>query len=443
MRQLHAEQARFSMNLSVGRADLRFVPAIVFLFILPFTHTVALRLICLFAAALVALYCGWRLPRPPLPCKLPLLLWAGICALSLAWSIHPGYSAGELKNEVGYVMIAFLAFFYTTGTEAAWRWWRTTITVSCIIVSILALTFVTRSDDWPMNARFFPDRNMFSTYVVLVTPLFLVTLAQNGIKPLIGTLAAVAVPLTLACGYLTLNRAMWPALVVEIILFFWLVSRKTPSGGRSRLTGALALAVVCAIFAAAFLAADYMKVGPGVTGPNAFEKSVKQSLRPRIWSYAAERIAQRPITGYGFGRGILHRDFQAHSGTPVIRHAHNMVLNYALEAGLPGALLLLLLFATLIRAFWVLYAAAPREVWSIGAFGLTLLAGAAVKSMTDDIIIRENSLLFWSLIGMSLGYAGHKLAGIGGSPHSPSATTADHSAPPVPGCGDGGGPQYR
>jgi O-antigen ligase len=409
------------MSPSVGRAGLRSAPAIVFLFILPFTHTVALRLTCLFAAALVALYSGWRLPRPPLPCKLPLLLWAGICALSLAWSIHPGYSAGELKNEVGYVMIAFLAFFYTTGTEAAWRLWRTTIIASCIVVSVLALAFVARSDNWPMSARFFPDRNMFSTYVVLVTPLFLVTLAQNGIKPLTGTLAGVAVPLTLACGYLTLNRTMWPALVIEIIVFFWLVSRKTPSGACSRITGALVLIMLCAIFAAAFLAADYMKVGAGVAGPNAFEKSVKQSLRPRIWSYAAERIAQRPVTGYGFGRGILHQDFQAHSGTPVIQHAHNMVLNYALEAGLPGALLLLLLFAALIRAFWILYATAPREIWSIGAFGLTLLAGAAVKCMTDDIIIRENSLLFWSLIGMSLGYAGHKLAGITESPPSPSA----------------------
>jgi O-antigen ligase len=409
------------MNSAIGRADLRAVPAIVFLFILPFTHTVALRLTCLFAAALIALYGGRRVPRPPLPCKLPLLLWAGICVLSLAWSIRPGYSAGELKNEIGYVMIAFLVFFYTTGTETAWRLWRMTIITSCIVVSVLALVFVAHSDSWPMNARFFPDRNMFSTYIVLVTPLFLVTLAQDGIRPLAGTLAGLAVPLTLACGYLTLNRTMWPALVIEVIVFFWLVARKTSSGMRSRVTGALVLIVLCAIFAAAFLAVDYMKVGPGATGPDAIEKSMKQSLRPRIWSYAATRIAQRPATGYGFGREILRPDFQAHSGTPVIRHAHNMILNYALETGLPGALLLLLLFAALVRTFWMLYATAPRELWSVGAFGLTLLAGAAVKSMTDDLLIREDSLLFWSLIGMSLGYAGHKLAGITESPPSPSA----------------------
>ncbi|TPW13346.1 MAG: hypothetical protein FD130_1589, partial [Halothiobacillaceae bacterium] len=48
-------------------------PAVLFLFILPFTHTVALRLTCLALAFGVTLYSWYRDNPPALPLKLPLL----------------------------------------------------------------------------------------------------------------------------------------------------------------------------------------------------------------------------------------------------------------------------------------------------------------------------------------------------------------------------------
>jgi hypothetical protein len=33
------------------------------------------------------------------------------------------------------------------------------------------------------------------------------------------------------------------------------------------------------------------------------------------------------------------------------------------------------------------------------------VAGVFLKNMTDDFFVRENALLFWALVGMSLGYA--------------------------------------
>ncbi|MGH2509504.1 MAG: O-antigen ligase family protein [Ktedonobacteraceae bacterium] len=404
----------------LNRFDLRLVPASIFLFVLPYTHTVALRLISLLLAAIVAIQLSWRKPHAPLPCRLPLCLWIGICALSLSWSIAPTYSIGEFKNEVGYVMVAFLTFFYTTRNEAAWHLWRGIIVTSCVAISLLAIVYIVPSGNWPMRSPFFQDRNMYSTYAVLVIPLFLLILLQIGIKTFFGIFTAFAVLLALACGYLTINRTFWPALVGEIVVFFCLASNRSFTNIKSRIIGVLLLIVVCSIFVAGFITVDYVKIGPSVTDSNAIEKSMEQSLRPQIWLYAAKRIAQRPMTGYGFGLGILRKDFESRIGVQSAWHAHNVILNSALETGIPGMILLLFLFAALVREFWRLYVTPRPEIWMIGTFGLTLLVGAALKSMTDNSIIREDALLFWSLIGMSLGYAGHKLAGITESLPSPS-----------------------
>ena len=37
-----------------------------------------------------------------------------------------------------------------------------------------------------------------------------------------------------------------------------------------------------------------------------------------------------------------------------------------------------------------------------------VLAAAIVKSLTDDVLIRETSLLLWSLAGMALGIAARR-----------------------------------
>ena len=42
---------------------------------------------------------------------------------------------------------------------------------------------------------------------------------------------------------------------------------------------------------------------------------------------------------------------------------------------------------------------------AIGAAGLALVAGVVVKNLTDDFFVRQNALLFWSLVGAGLGAA--------------------------------------
>ena len=97
-------------NSLASRYSLTLWPASIFLFILPFTHSVALRLSSLAIAAAIT-FITWRTrPTPPIPFKLPLLLWAGMALLSLSWALDPAYTLGEIKNEIGYTCWLFLRF---------------------------------------------------------------------------------------------------------------------------------------------------------------------------------------------------------------------------------------------------------------------------------------------------------------------------------------------
>src|SRR5207249_8492814 len=81
------------------------------LFILPFPGTVALRLLCLAGAFVVAIALWRRLAPPRIPCKPALVFWALVALLSLAGAVDIPYSLGEIKNEILYTTMAFVAFF--------------------------------------------------------------------------------------------------------------------------------------------------------------------------------------------------------------------------------------------------------------------------------------------------------------------------------------------
>ena len=97
------------------------LPFMVLLFILPFPGSVALRLACLAAAGLVVGISWRRLAPPPLPCKWAIGLWAGVVVASLGFAVDLAYSRGEVKNEVGYALVVFVAFFAWTRDERRLR----------------------------------------------------------------------------------------------------------------------------------------------------------------------------------------------------------------------------------------------------------------------------------------------------------------------------------
>ena len=97
--------------------------------------------------------------------------------------------------------------------------------------------------------------------------------------------------------------------------------------------------------------------------------------------------------------------FLAHFNDPMMVHAHNAFLNRALQTGLPGLAAFVALIASVAVSFWRVARSGDHDTAAIGAAGLALVAGTVIKNLTDDYLVQENALLFWSLAGAGLGAA--------------------------------------
>ncbi len=391
-------KARFSWEL--------IAPAI-FLFVLPITHTTPLRLTCL-GLSLVSIAATLKRRRPAaLPStslRVALVAWIAVCLAACLYSIEPEYSWGEFRNEVLVTTIAFVTFYWLTDGPAAWRVWRAALAASFVTVALLALYSYRRDGEW-LRSSFVGDRNAFSTYIVLIVPFLLLLWMEAGDRRR-RIAVGLALLLALVAGAATQNRNMWIAIALECVaaaLLAWF--RLAPAARRALRRRYLVASLIGTVVFAGSLV--YVTYGKAIDSKTTFEERARIDRDPRfeIWVYAAERIRERPWFGYGYGRGILRSDFRTHFDNILKWHGHNMLIDYVLEAGVLGGLVIVGLFAALARQAWRVYRVADDAASRFGAWSLTLLIGVAIKVMTDDILVRESSLLFWSALGMSFGFA--------------------------------------
>jgi O-antigen ligase len=402
-------------------AGLWWWPAAALLFILPFDHTMVLRLFCLLLTGVAAARLYFRTPVPPLPLKGPLALWAGLAALSLLWSFNPQVSLNELKAEVGYAVLAFYSFFVLTRGEREWRLGLTAL-AGGLVTSALLLIWNNRAHllsfveyDW-----YALDRGvLYSTHLVLIAPFLLYLWLRAPLARFPHNLAWLLLPVFLGAGYMTLNRMFWPSLAMVLLVYAFLW-RRAAHGARRGGWGVPAVAAL-GLAVAFFLFADVATQRPVEAHVEAHAASdsdsdsasrvietLQRSERYEIWGFWLERVAERPLLGVGFGRN-LPRDVYADQKPPhwidvMFAHGHNLFLDYALQLGVAGLAVLLLLLASLLRAFWGLFRNPHADVSLVGICGVALLVAMVSKNMTDDLFWRGNGLLFWALAGMTLGY---------------------------------------
>ncbi len=392
----------------------------IFLFILPFTHTTPLRLLCL-ALSLIVLVASIALnakrraafvaPSPPFLAA--VAFWFLVSIVACFSSIEPSYSWGEFRNEVVYPLVAFSVFYWLTDDAGAWRTWRAILLASFCGVSVLAIASYLQDREW-LRSSFVGDRNAYSTYVALMFPLLMLTCTRAASSRW-RLAAGAALILALVSGGLTLNRNLWFALGAETFVFAILFLVRADKGIRISRRSVLLVGLVIAVFAASFVLVNRERNLALTNDARQAQLNFSNDPRLEIWAYAGQYIRQRPMSGYGYGRGILRNDFRTHFNDPLKWHGHNVVVDYALEAGVPGALAIIVLFAAFYGRSIRLYRSDGRNEtrdWQFGACGLAMLVGITIKMMTDDILIRENSLLFWSIFGMMWGLASHRFEGL-------------------------------
>jgi O-antigen ligase len=131
--------------------------------------------------------------------------------------------------------------------------------------------------------------------------------------------------------------------------------------------------------------------------------------RTDIWQFALDRIAERPITGYGFAAFWGTREVvYGMSGTSIwanmAAHAHNAYLNLALTVGIPGSVLATLWLVVLPLVDFYRSADAPGAA-PLRMLFLRVCLFAAFGSCFESLLIEANTLglfLFMAAFGLRL-----------------------------------------
>jgi O-antigen ligase len=361
-------------------------PPAFLLFILPFARTIALRQIAgVLTVAIAAWY--WRrkpaIPALPLPCKAAIGFWVGILLLTLLWARDPAYSASELKADVGYSLLLFLALYALTESALELRVWLSALAAGSLLISLLAIVSFAQYGKWVPS--YHNEIGEFATNAVTALPAILLLGLRNVPWSRRPRDVYVVLAIVLCAGTLTMSRMFFGALILMLLVVAALqVGRR---GFNPRRGFLLSVVVACALaFAALIGIAEHREV------------SLVNDARRPLWDLAVQQILARPWTGTGYGR-IVDQDVYG-----AFLHPHNVLLSFTEQTGIFGALGLVAVFAALGHAYWNLYRSNNRAVSYIGMAGLAMLTGVLAKNMTDMFFQRQCALLFWSLNGILLGY---------------------------------------
>lgn len=376
---------------------MTWLPFGLLLLILPFPGTVAARLLLLLIVFLIAAGWRWRAaagPQPALPCKPALGLWAMVCFASLTYAIDPLYSLGEIKNELGYTMMGFFAFFMLgQHRDATLFALRALASGMGIMASWAMLTWTANDWHW-FEAGRHGGAGIVATYVATALPALL-WLALDDPSALWRRVSRSLIVAALFLAAICAQRAVWPALAVEAALAMVLLARSGRIAA-SRRHLALGLGALFAVVLGAILLLTLQRYGSA--------QEVVDDTRLMLWPRILATIAAHPLAGAGFGIQSMHKAYPnlIPEFNRELWHAHNVFLNYGLSLGLPGVLALVALFAAWAGFFWRT-AVGEGSAVTAGIAGVTMIAGVVVRNQFNDFFVRDMSLLFWSLTGL---YAG-------------------------------------
>lgn len=392
--------------------------AVAFLASVLFSHTNALRFLLLLAGVCVVVVVAIRARAgakqdglslvPPL--LVPFLLWMAWAGISLFWSQEPELSQKEFTNELVYTLIAFWFCYLAGQARGAARvlgyGLGAAVAAVCLIAGYEYLLNRGRYD-FGLHGG---SGNLSSALITLAPCLLLVAwLSRSGIvSARAGASAWVCLGLVAVGAYTTLNRTIWIALSVQAFLTGALILRRSHNNRRlekRKLIGSAAAAAVVAVIALVAVV-QINEQRRELLRQGARKEAVmdgRSDPRLHVWPHAVDIVRERPWLGKGYGRGIARKDLQQRFIAREIWHAHNLVLETAIQTGIPGALLLLSLIG--MTAVYGFRDSGSRNTIraACGIAVLCIAAGMFLRNMTDVLWVRQNSLLYWGIIGMLFG----------------------------------------
>jgi len=382
-----------------------------------FPHTVALRLTLL---VLGLAFVGLELARAKRPLDLrvlppllvPILLWAAWAALSIKWSLDPERSVKEFKNEIGYVFVAFWLCYVAAQAPIATRVFSGVVGVGATVASAIGLYvfFSPASRLITLGIHNGPGDQTSALLTLMPGALIWAWLAKQSHFARGARWASLLLPILFcASAYSTLNRTIWVGFAAQVVILGTFLWRRRAPKDVNQSRWVLRLATLGAIGVLAVGVAMTIFVQKERT-EHGWAPAFGHDLRLKLWPDVLDKIRERPLTGYGFGRGAiresLHEELRDEPHAGALWHAHNLFLEIAAELGLPGVAFLVLLLATTLREGWRLTRNANEVASLCGIAVIAVLVGMLIRNMTDMLWVRQNSLLYWGVVGTLLAW-GH------------------------------------
>jgi len=378
----------------------------IFLFILPIPHTVALRLLTLLLAAMLSFYLVRKQDIPSPPLKVPLALWTGLALFSLIFAINPIYSLGEIKSEIFYGVLAYVIFFSLARGEMEYKWWTSILLSSLVVISLTEIMLWYKGEGTVLPKYIYNGVGPHLTLLITLFPFVALMLFKTNIRKFPDNLIWLILPLVLVSAYVTYNRVFWVALIISAATLFILLWLKEKNR-RQRIKMLFFLAFLSVVGVSLFYQALVNRIAKDSDGRTGtiVDKTLYQDQRPRLWDFSLKQIIHSPWVGIGFGvRSFDYAYPEWERSDPTLFHAHNIFLDAGIQMGIPGILVLMLVFFSILREYWRFYESVDSRLQWLGACGLAMVIGVLMKNMTDHFFSRDLSLLFWSLVGMMLGY---------------------------------------
>ncbi len=272
---------------------------------------------------------------------------AGWAALTVPFSYAPSNSLAFILNAYGKTLIVFWLVGIVVNSLKKLRqafWVLTLLAIPLALTAIahffsgvyLAPTGTLRISGY--EAPLTGNPNDLALMLNLILPLSMALLLIRR-RPAIRFFLLAAMSLSAAGIIITFSRAGFLALASLLILYLWKLRRRPE---RRWAWGLIPLLIVCI----PLLGPTYLERLSTITNMEA-DKTGSAQERWKDMTAAARFAAGHPIAGSGIGQNVLAvREERGPEGGMV----HNVYLEYAVELGLPGLALFLLLFLACLKS---------------------------------------------------------------------------------------------
>lgn len=316
--------------------------------------------------------------RQVLPASLLLfLVW---CACSAYWSISPEGTSIVTFQVFASTLLVLAALAGRSREQVLALVGDTLIALLLVswLVALLAPSIGLTQDPYEGGSLegLFVHRNLLG-YVAatsVLTALSRCALPASGVGgrawPVIGVVVSV---LTLAASQ---SRTAW-LVTVAAVLVVALARRAVGLAGPRAVTAALSM-LVCGA-ASWWVISRYTEVAAAVG------RDATLTGRTDIWAAVLERVAARPVLGYGWG-GVWQDSWLADELARTVGfrfyHAHSGFLDLLLQVGVVGTVLLVLALA---QAVALLMPEVGRD--PVASWGLGLAVVLALTSLTETVVV--------------------------------------------------------